>query len=219
MSVRSPIASMITGLVFDWRAWAVAIIAGLAINSWALSTQLDRAVERDAARAQRVEDLTKDVSLAEAAAARAALDKAAAEEALANYSEAAIVAFQQQAEASRRMAAEVAQLKRRVDVANQEIADADPSLRLDDPLPGGLRDALACAGGDLAACAAAEADPGRVSVGTDDAPGPAAAAPADADRARGAPDRGGRPSGDRDQRQPGGRPSGVRLGVGGPAED
>lgn len=204
--------------LLSWKAWALAALAGLALHSWVVTGERDRAHERVGQLEQRVEGLAKDVSLAEAGRVQALTDKAAAEEALATYNEAAITAFQQQAEASRRMAAEVAQLKRRLDAANQEIADADPSLRLDDPLPVSLRDALACAGGDAAACAATSADPGRMPVGADGAPGPADAAPADADGARGAPDRGGRPGLDGEQRQPGGRASGLRNGAGGAAE-
>jgi hypothetical protein len=204
--------------LLSWRVWAVAGLAGLALHGFVVTRERDRANERAGQLSEQLQTVAKSAELIEANRAQAVRDRVAAEQALASYSDAALDAFENQAETARRLAVEVAQLRRRLDAANQEIADADPSLRLDDPLPDSLRDALACAGGDAAACATASAHPGGMPVGADGAPGPADAAPHDADGARGAPDRGGRPGFDGQQREPGRQSSGVRLGAPGPAE-
>ncbi|QQQ17764.1 hypothetical protein JIP62_10510 [Brevundimonas vitis] len=141
----------------DWRAWAVAGVAGLALSLWVVT------VERDHAR-EKADDLAADLTKAEAGWLAARAGKKKAEDALADYARTSALTFQAQAEASRAMAAEIEQLNRRVRAAHQEIARADGSLRLDDPLPRGVRDGLACAGGDAVACAAAPA--GRVPSGT-----------------------------------------------------
>lgn len=141
----------------DWRAWLAAIVAGLALSLWVVSGERDRANERVEALAGDVRGLRNDLTAANTAKAGALNDKASAEAALSAYAQVTTATFQAQAEESARMSAQLAELNRRVRAANQEIARADGSLRLDDPLPRGVRDSLACAGGDERACASAAA--------------------------------------------------------------
>jgi len=178
VSPAAAFASFLKGLVFDWRAWAVAAIGGLALTLWIVTGERDRAVTTSDERRQTVEDLRGQLATAEAGRSAAQAGKARAEQALGDYARETFVTFSAQAEASRLMAAQLAETNRRLTAAQQEIARADGSLRLDDPLPRGVRDALACTGGDTRACApAAAADPGRVPAGAaehDPAPRPVA---------------------------------------------
>jgi hypothetical protein len=161
----------------DWRAWAVAATAGLALTLWVVTVERDRASDRANGLADDVADLRRDLTTANAAKAGALKDKVAAEKGLADYARVSATTFQAQAEESARMSAQLAELNRRVRAANQEIARADGSLRLDDPLPRGVRDSLACAGGDERACAPAAAAPaGRMPGGAADAGAPAGSA-------------------------------------------
>lgn len=164
----------------DWRVWAAAIVGGLALSLWVATVERDRARDQAGNLAGDIAQLRKDVAAAETAQRTALADKQTAEKALSDYAQASTAAFQKQAEESARSAAQLAELNRRVRAANQEIARADGSLRLDDPLPRGVRDNLACAGGDSSACAAA-ADSGRV-------PGRAAEPAPPARAAAGGPD-------------------------------
>lgn len=151
-------------------AWAVAAIAGLALSLWVVTVERDRARDQIEARDQRIDILAAELADLNGRLTTAQLDRESAEDALAIYAQETFAAFQAQAEAARRTAAELAELNRRVRAANLEISHADAGLRLDDPLPDGVRNALACAGGDERACAAAPAaDSGRVPAAPDDA--------------------------------------------------
>lgn len=136
---------------------------GLAASLWVSNTERGAAVSRANQLAASVAELRADLDTrtGELGAARAHVT--AAEARLTDYAAQTAQAFQDQAAASARMAAELADVNRRLRAAQQEISRADAGLRLDDPLPVGVRHGLACAGGDAAACAiAAPADSGDV---------------------------------------------------------
>lgn len=176
-AVVAVVAAILKTLVRDWRAWAAAVIGGLMLHGWVLSAQLDAARKTSAAREETVAALRGRLATAEAGRLAAQAGKSRAEAALGEYARATFDAFNAQVEASRQMAAQLAEANRRLNAAQQEIARADGSLRLDDPLPRGLRDALACAGGDAGACAGAtQTDPAGVPSGAAEPAGPARAA-------------------------------------------
>lgn len=165
----------------DPRVWALFAVFGLAASLWVVSTEKDAALARARAAEVRVSDVQGDLDARELdlIQARAAADHA--RESLNAFAEASVAAFEKQAADTARVAAELAELKRRVAATQQEISRADAGLRLDDPLPRGVRDGLACAGGDAAACA---------SAAPATAPGVMPRDPADAGRAPGAAARG-----------------------------
>lgn len=158
----------------DWRAWMAALVIGLALSLWVVTAERDRAGDRIEALNGDVVDLHRDLSAANAAKASEQRAKLKAEGELSAYAQTTLSNFQKQAEESARMSAQLAELNRRVRAAQQEIARADGSLRLDDPLPRSVRDSLACAGGDERACPAATAAPaGGMPGGAADPAGPA----------------------------------------------
>lgn len=164
----------VTRLAFNWRTWAalgvVALLAMLLVT-W---DQRDRAQALAASRAETITSLGAEKTKVEQDLAAARVAQQRAETTLGDFSNTAIANFQTQAEESARMSAQLAELNRRVRAAQQEIARADGSLRLDDPMPRGLRDALACASGDAVACVPApETAAGVVPSGAADATRPA----------------------------------------------
>ncbi|MFC5372875.1 hypothetical protein ACFPIF_09945 [Brevundimonas faecalis] len=167
----------------DLRIWPLVIAAGLAASLWVSHAERGAAVARaDRAEADLVTArgaiVARDADLAQARA-----HVTAAEARLTDFAAETARNFHEQAAASARMAAELAETNRRLRAAQLEISRADSGLRLDDPLPRGLRDGLACARGAADACPAAEADSGHVPGRAADAPGAAVAAAAGADRA------------------------------------
>lgn len=158
-------------LALNWRTWAALAAAALLAMLLVTWDQRDRAEALAASRAETVATLTDQKAATEQQLAAALLAQRKAETALGDFSNTAIANFQTQAEESARMSAQLAELNRRVRAAQQEIARADGSLRLDDPMPRGLRDALACAGGDTAACVSAPQAPAGVVPGRAADPG------------------------------------------------
>ncbi len=158
-------------LALDWRTWLAVVALGLAVALAVTSAQRDAQTTKAEAAVATADRLGRDLRTAEAQRRAALSAKAKAETALTDYAATSVITFQKQAEESARMSAQLAELNRRVRAAQQEIARADGSLRLDDPLPRGVRDGLACAGGDDRACAAATAPAaGRVPGGAADRP-------------------------------------------------
>lgn len=166
--------------LIDLRVWALFVVFGLAASLWVVSTEKGAAMARAKAAEVQLRDTRADLDARELdlVQARAAAERA--RENLGAFAEASIVAFEKQAADTARVAAELAELKRRVTATQQEISRADAGLRLDDPLPRGVRDGLACAGGDAAACTPAAATP----------PGVVPGGAVDAGRTAGAPARG-----------------------------
>lgn len=157
----------------DARVWAVAIIGGLALSLWVAHAERGAAEAREAAVTAELKAVRRDLERAGTERDAARDDVAAVEAELKAYADQTTAAWRDQAAASARMAADLADINRRVRAASLEISRADSGLRLDDPLPVGLRHGLACAGGSERACrAASAADPGGVPGGTAD-PGPA----------------------------------------------
>lgn len=170
----------------DLRVWAVLLTLGLAASLWVSHAERGAAVARADAIAETATRLSEDLKARTDELAQARAHAAASDARLTDYAAETAQAFQQQAAASARMAAELADVNRRLRAAQQEISRADAGLRLDDPLPRVVRDGLACAGGDPAACAggdAASADPGDLSAGVADAARPAGTAARGDDRA------------------------------------
>lgn len=146
----------------DLRVWAVLLALGLAASLWVSNTERGAAVARaDRLNADLVE-ARKALTTRDAELAQTRAHVVAAEARLTDFASEAARNFQQQAEASARMAAELAETNRRLRAAQQEINRAPSGLRLDDPLPGVLRDGLACARGDADACVDAKTDSGVV---------------------------------------------------------
>lgn len=170
--------------ILDYRLWAAAGLAGLALSLWVASAERDaaRADARAASRELAAERDTRRRVETERDGVRA--DLASAEADLTAYAAASAAAWRAQADASARMAARLDDIDRRARAASLEISRADSGLSLDDPLPRSLRDGLACAGGDERACAAAApADPGGLPGRVDDAAASSGHPAGDADRA------------------------------------
>lgn len=152
--------------LLDLRVWLVAVVLGLAATLAIVTAERGAARTTAEALGSELDRTRTDLEQRTSEAAQAQARAKAAETRLTDYAAETAHTFQQQAEASARVAAELADLNRRVRAASQEITRADPALRLDDPLPRGVRDGLACAGGDDRACVpAAAADPVRVPAG------------------------------------------------------
>ena len=154
--------SSVIRLALNWRTWAALGAAALLAMLLVTWDQRDKAEALAARRAETIPTLTQQKGAAEQQLAAAQQAQRRAETALGDFSNTAIANFQTQAEESARMSAQLAELNRRVRAAQQEIARADGSLRLDDPMPRGLRNALACAGGDAVACVPAPQAPAGV---------------------------------------------------------
>ena len=170
--------------LLDVRVWLFAAVLGLATSLAIASAEKRAAVTTADAVSAELARTRDDLKKRDADYAQADARAQAAETRLTDYSAETAAIFDKQAQASAQMAAELADLKRRVRAASQEITRADPALRLDDPLPRGVRDGLACAGGDAAACVGpAAADPGRVSSGAAEPARPAVPAAGGAERA------------------------------------
>lgn len=170
----------------DLRVWAVAAALGLAASLWVSNAERGAAVARADSLTEAVERLRTDLNTRTDELAQARAHAIASDARLTDFAAQSAQAFKDQADASARMAAELAAVNRRLRAAQQEISRADAGLRLDDPLPRVVRDGLACAGGDAAACAggdAAPADPGDLSAGAADAARPAGTAARGDDRA------------------------------------
>lgn len=129
--------------LIDLRFWAVLLALGLAASLWVSNAERGAAVARADGLAAAVTTLNTDLDTRtdERDAARA--HAVASDARLTDYAADSARAFQEQAAASARMAAELADVNRRLRAAQQEISRADAGLRLDDPLPRGLRDGLA----------------------------------------------------------------------------
>ena len=156
----------------DLRGWALAVALGLAASLWVANTERGAAVARADTLAASVTDLRADLETRTAELGQARAHAVASDARLTDFAAQTAQTFKDQAVASARMAAELADVNRRLRAAQQEISRADAGLRLDDPLPSGVRDGLACAGGDTAACASAStapADPGDLPAGPADA--------------------------------------------------
>lgn len=170
----------------DFRVWALAAALGLAASLWVSNAEKGAAVARADSLAASVADLRTDLDTRTDELAQARAHATASDARLTDFAAQSAQAFKDQAAASARMAAELAAVNRRLRAAQQEISRADAGLRLDDPLPRGVRDGLACAGGDAAACAsgdAAPAHPANVPAGPADAGRPAGTAARGNDRA------------------------------------
>lgn len=170
----------------DFRVWALAAALGLAASLWVANTERGAAVARADGLAEAVERLRTDLDTRTDELAQARAHAVASDARLTDFAAQSAQAFKAQADASARMAAELAAVNRRLQAAQQEISRADAGLRLDDPLPRSVRDGLACAGGDPAACAggdAAPADPADLSAGPADPSGPTGTAARGDDRA------------------------------------
>lgn len=148
------------------------VAVGLAASLWVSNTERGAAELRAKTHAAAAEDLRADLGKRTDELAQARAHAVASDARLTDFAAQTAQTFKDQAVASARMAAELAAVNRRLQAAQQEISRADAGLRLDDPLPRGVRDGLACAGGDAAACAGtggAAADPGGLSAGPADA--------------------------------------------------
>ena len=168
----------------DLRVWGLFLVFGLAVALWAASVETRAAHDRIESLGRELTTIreARDAATDQRDAARRG--QTAAETRLTEYAAEAAVSFQAQADASARLAAEITTLNRRLDAARKEIDRADAGLRLDDPLPRGVRDGLACAGGDAAACAdPGPADSSRLPAGPADQAGPAGLSAGDDDRA------------------------------------
>lgn len=170
--------------LLDVRVWLVAAVLALTASLAIVSAEKRAATTTADATSAELERTRADLEKRDADYAQADARARAAETRLTDYSAETAAIFDKQAQASAQVAAELADLKRRVLAASQEITRADPALRLDDPLPRGVRDGLACAGGDAAACAgSAAADPGRVPAGAAEPARPTVPAAGGAERA------------------------------------
>jgi hypothetical protein len=167
----------------DWRAYAAALVLGLAVSAWVFSVERDRAeVQASAAQADAA-DLRDKLAVSEDGRRGAITARDQAEARLADYALKSAEAWREQAAASSRMATQLTETNRRLRAAQEEIARANPGLRLDDPLPGGVRDSIACAGTTQDCDHATAADSGSVSSGASDAAGATGRPSGDPDRA------------------------------------
>lgn len=176
--IAAAIGKLLIALVRDWRAWAIAIVAGLALTVWVVTVERDAARQVGSERSARIEQLEAEAEVAETARRSALAARDQAESILAEYAVASAAAWREQAAASTRMAAQLTETNRRLRAAQEEITRADPGLRLDDPLPDGVRDGIACAGTPGTCEGSATADSRRVSAG-------AAGSPVEAGRSAG----------------------------------
>lgn len=170
----------------DLRVWAVLLTLGLAASLWVSHAERGAAVARADSLAADVNELRGDLAARTDERDQARAHAVASDARLTDYAAQSAQAFKDQADASARMAAELAAVNRRLRAAQQEISRADAGLRLDDPLPRVVRDGLACAGGDAAACAggdAVPADPRDLSPGAADGTSTTGAAARGDDRA------------------------------------
>jgi len=141
------------------KVLAAIAFAGLAVALAVTRAELSAQRAKAQAAAAQAKTLAGQLGTAE-------VQRQKAEAALQSYAANSTAAWLAQAEAAKRTAATLEQINRRASAATQEIDHAAPGLRLDDPLPRSLRDAIACARGDARSCAAAPAAaPGGVSPG------------------------------------------------------
>lgn len=155
-------------IYLDLRFWAVLLTLGLAASLWVSHTQKGAAMARADSLSQTVSDLRSDLDTLTAERNQARAHASASDARLTDFAAQTAAIHAEQAEASARMAAELSDVNRRLRAAQQEISRAPSGLGLDDPLPLSLRDHIACARGDTAACVdpGTTADPGILQTGT-----------------------------------------------------
>ena len=157
-----------TRALFDLRFWALLLTLGLVASLWVSHTQKGAAVARADGLTQIVTELRANIETLTAERNQARAHASASDARLTEFAAQTAVIHAEQAEASARMADELSDVNRRLRAAQQEISRAPSGLGLDDPLPLRLRDRIACARGDAAACSGSslETDPGIVPHGT-----------------------------------------------------